>query len=267
MAARPDDAVRSPWLILMTAVTAGAVAVLVSLLAFDLLVGESATRAAELERVASYMYWSQPFIYVMAGLLAGARDSRWGPVRAPVVGLVLAGICWMALRKQNLLPPQSDVVAWLMTSGALFSLGGAMIAPLIRDHIGRAVGGIILLGAIAFIWTFVNLGSISGVVQRDVITRVAGQATKWETVGVPGADVALLNPDRTVILYTVKTNNSGRYHFSGVPIGDYSLRVWDPASVAVITHPVKVDRSITGGTRWEQIALPTQTEETGPLFE
>ncbi|MFP4249330.1 MAG: carboxypeptidase-like regulatory domain-containing protein [Armatimonadota bacterium] len=267
MVARSNDEVQPPWLVLIVAVTAGAVAVLASLLAFDLLTGDTATRAAELDRIQSYMYWSQPFIYVMAGMIAGARDSRWGPVRAPVVGLVLASICWVGLRKQNMLPGESNVVVWLMTSGALFALGGALVAPLIRDHIGKAVGGIVLLGFVAFAWTFLNLGSVSGVVQREVITRVAGETRSMETVRVSDADVALLDPDSGTILYAAKTNRGGRYHISGVPIGEYALRVWDPATSAIITQQVEVERSITGGTPWQTVALPTLTEESGPLFE
>lgn len=267
MVAQSRDDDHSPWIVLMAATTVGAVAVFASIFAFDLLVSDAATQAAAQERVTSYMYWTQPFIYIMAGLLAGSSDSRWGPLRAPVIGLLLASICWIALRKQNLLPAESDVVAYLMTAGALFALGGAMVAPLIKDHIGKAVGGIVLVGIGAFIWTFVNLGTISGVVQRDVITRVGGQATQWVTVGVTDADVALLDAAQNQTLYTTKTHSGGRYRISGVPIGEYSLRVWDPAGPAVLTQKVTVERSITGGTRWQAVALPTKTEETGPLFE
>ncbi|MFO8079869.1 MAG: carboxypeptidase-like regulatory domain-containing protein [Armatimonadota bacterium] len=267
MVARSNDEVQPAWLVLIAAVTAGALAVLASLLAFDLLIGDAATRAAELDRVTSYVYWSQPFIFVMAGMIAGARDSRWGPVRAPVVGLVLASICLMGLRKQDLLPGESNVVIWLMTSGALFALGGALVAPLIKDHIGKVVGGIVLLGFVAFAWTYLNLGSVSGVVQREVITRVAGETRSMETVRIPDADVALLGPDSARILYATQTNRGGRYHLRGVPIGEYALRVWDPATSAVITQRVAVERSITGGTPWQTVALPTLTEESGPLFE
>lgn len=267
MAVRSGRDDQSPVLVLLISATAGALAVLASVVAFGLLVGEGATRAAQLERVTSYVYWTQPFIYLMAGLLAGARDSRWGPVRAPVIGLLLASICWLALRKQNLLPDEGNVVAYLMTAGALFALGGALIAPLLRDHVGKAVGAIILLGIGAFVWSYLNLGSISGVVQRDVITRVGGQAAQWVTVGVPDANVALLDAEQQTILYTGRTNQSGRYLISGVPIGEYTLRVWDPQTPAVMTNRVTVERSITGGTRWQAVALPTRTEDTGPLFE
>lgn len=262
---RAED--HSPWLVLMTAATVGAVAVLASMFAFNLLVGRTATHAAELQRVASYMYWTQPFIYVMAGLLAGSQDSRWGPLRAPVIGVLLATICWLALRKQNLLPPDTSILAPLMTAGALFSLVGAMVAPVIREHIGKAVGGIALLGVVAFVWTFLNLGSISGGVQREVITRVGGVTRSMDTVRVPGADVALLDNQTGTILYATKTNSGGRYHMGGAPIGEYMLRVRDPDSPAIITEAVTLERSITGGTRWQTIALPSQTRESGALFE
>jgi hypothetical protein len=213
------------------------------------------------------MYWTQPFIYVMAGLLAGSGDSRGGPLRAPVIGLLLASICWLGLRKQGLLPQETSVLAPLMTAGALFALFGAMVAPLIKDHLGKAVGGIALLGVIAFAWTFLNLGSISGVVEREVITRVGGVTRSMDTVRVPNADVALLDSHTGTVLYATKTNTNGRYHISGAPIGDYTLQVWDPASAAVITESVTVERSITGGTPWQSVALPSQTHESGALFE
>ncbi len=264
---RDSGAGNSSVLTLLIAMTVGALAVLASIFGAALLVGDSATRAAELERMTAAMYWTQPFIYAMAGLLVGSGDTRGGSLRAPVVGLVLASIGWLTLRNMNLLPGESNAVAYLMTASALFALGGAMIAPLIKDHVGKVVGGIIVVGLMLFVWAFLNLGAISGKVERDVITRVQGQATKWVTVGVPNADVALLDRDQDVVLYTTKTSSSGRYHISGVPIGNYRLRVWDPRTADVMTDNVTVQRSITGGTRWESVALTTLTEETGPLFE
>ena len=267
MASQSRAEEQSAWVILLTSVMVGALVVIASVFAFGLLVGPGATREAELSRVTSFMYWTQPFIYVMAGLLAGSRDSRWGPVRAPIIGLLLASICWVMLRKQELLPSEGNVVAYLMTAGALFTLGGAMIAPLIRDYVGKAVGGLVLLGVVAFAWTYLNLGSISGVVQREHIVRIAGQAAKWETVAVPGAAVSLLDADGTTVLYSTTTNNGGRYQISGAPVGDYALRVKDPTTPAVLTEQVTLERSLTGGTRWKLVALPTITEDTGNLFE
>ncbi|MFW5867043.1 MAG: carboxypeptidase-like regulatory domain-containing protein [Armatimonadota bacterium] len=267
MVARSDDRWQPSWLVLMTAVTVGAVAVLASLLAFNLLVGDAATRAAELDLIASYMYWSQPFVYVMAGLLAGAGDSRRGPIRAPVVGLLLASICWGALRKQNLLPAETNVVIWLMTAGALFALGGAMVAPLIKDYVGKAVGAIVLLGIIAFGWTYVNLGTVSGIAQREIITRTGGETRSMETVPVPNAGVALLEPETATALYTTQTNSGGRYRVRGIPVDSYTLSVRDPVTGAVVTRTVEVEQSITGGTRWQSVALPSLTEENAPLFE
>jgi hypothetical protein len=104
-------------------------------------------------------------------------------------------------------------------------------------------------------------------VQRDIITRVAGQAATWVTVGVPDAEVALLDARQQRVLYVTSTNRSGRYRISGVPVGEYSLRVQDPATPTVRAQQVTVDRSITGGTRWQVVPLPTLTEDTGPLFE
>jgi len=267
MVARPGDDTRPSWLVLMTAVTAGAAAVLASVFAFNLLVGDAATQAAQHNLVVSYMYWSQPFIYVMAGLLAGVGDGRRGPIRAPVVGLLLASICWLMLRKQNLLPSEGNVVAWLMTAGALFALGGAMVAPLIKDYLGKAVAALVVLGIGAFVWTYLNLGTISGIAQRELITRAGGETRAMQTVPVPGAGVSLLDSENTTVLYTTETNNGGRYRISGVPIGKYTLSVKDPVTQVVVTDAVQVDRSITGGTRWEGVALPTLTQESGPLFE
>ncbi|MFW6437550.1 MAG: carboxypeptidase-like regulatory domain-containing protein, partial [Armatimonadota bacterium] len=267
MAARHGEDARPRWFAPITAVTVGAVAVLASLFAFDLLVGDAATHAAELDLVRSYMYWSQPFIYIMAGLLAGAGDGRRGPISAPVVGVLLATICWLALHKQDLLPPEGNVLGWLITAGALFALGGAMIAPLIKDNVGKTVGGIIVLGIGAFIWTYLNLGTISGVAQRELITRVGGETRAMQTVPVPDASVALLDTEGGASLYTTHTNNGGRYRISGVPVGDYTLSVRDPVTQTVVTNTVEVTRSITGGTRWASVSLPTLTEDSGPLFE
>ena len=70
MAAESADSQYPSAVVLLTSATVGAVAVMASILAFHVLVGDAATRVAELDRVTSYMYWTQPFIYVMAGLIA-----------------------------------------------------------------------------------------------------------------------------------------------------------------------------------------------------
>jgi hypothetical protein len=263
----PNAEKQSAVLVLLVATVGGLLAVLLSLVAFNILVSGQATRQAVLSRVGSYMLWTQPFIYIMAGLLAGARDSRWGPLRAPVIGLFLASMGWLLLTRQNMLPTEVNIVAYLLTAGALFALVGAMIAPLIKEHVGKAVTLIVALGMVAFVWSFLNLGSISGEVQREVIERAQGTTTAMKTVGVPGADVALVDTESGDILYTARTGSSGRYHISGVPIGEYTLKAWDPASPTVRTQIVQVDRSITGGTPWKAVSMPGQVRESGRIFD
>lgn len=266
MATRPAANEQPPVLTLLVAAIGGLIAVLVSLVAFNLLVGEEATQQAVLSRVASYVHWTQPFIYIMAGLLAGVRDSRWGPVRAPVIGLFLASMCWLLLTRQNLLPSEPNVVAYLLPAGALFSLLGALIAPLLKDYVSTAVGGIIVLGIAAFLWSLLNLGSISGPVQREIVERAAGMTTSMRTVRVPGADVALLDRESGAVLYVTRSSRSGYFRIGRAPIGEYVLRVEDPDGPAVITQKVELERSITGGTRWQAVSLPRHERDAGPLF-
>lgn len=266
MASRPKPFETPPILTLLVATIAGVVAVIASLIAFNLMVGSEATEQAVLSRVASFIYWTQPFIYVMAGLLAGVRDARWGPVRAPVIGLFLASIAWLLLTRQNLLPSHPNIAAYLLPAGAIFSLLGAMIAPLLKEHVGKAVGGIVILGIVAFFISLLNLGSISGPVQRQITERAAGMTTAMRTVGVAAAHVSLLDLNTEEVLYRTETNRFGRYQIGRVPIGEYTLRVADPEGPAVITQRVEVERSITGGTRWQAVSLPGQVRDAGPLF-
>ncbi len=259
--------VQSATLVLLTAVVGGGLAVLASLLAFNLLIGDQATEAARHARIASHLYWTQPIIYIMAGLIAAAEDSRWGPLRAPVIGLFLASVCWTLLRRQELLPAEVNILAYLLPAGALFGLLGALIAPLIKERVSTAVTAIVLLGLGAFVLAYLNLGAISGEVQREVIERAQGMTTAMRTVGVPDAKVALLDTDTGRVLYVSQTGRSGHFHISHVPIGDYHLRVWDPDHrPTVVTQPVEVDRAITGGKRWETVSLRTVTRDSGALF-
>ena len=241
-------------------------AIIVSLIAFNIMIGEEATEAAVHSRTLSYIYWTQPFIYVMAGLLAGARDSRWGPIRAPIIGLFLASLGWLLVTRQDLLPPEASTLAYLLPAGALFSLLGAMIAPPLKEHVRTAVGAIVVLEIFAFLLTLLNLGSISGPVQREIIERAAGETTAIRTVRVPDATVTLLDPEAETPLYGTRTNRLGYYRMGRIPIGDYTLRVDDPDSPAVLTHSVEVERSIVGGTRWQAVDLPRQVRDAGPLF-
>lgn len=250
----------------LVAIVGGVVGVVVSLMAFTVLSSPQATEAGTLERVASYVLWTQPFIYVMSGLLAGAGDRRWGPVRAPIIGVFLASMCWFMLRRRALLPSEPNILVYLLPAGALFALGGAMVAPLVRRFISVLVSATVIIGVVAFLIAYLNLGSISGQVTREVISRAQGMTMSMNTVPVPGARVALLDADQQTILYLTSTGASGRYHISHVPIGRYTLRVWDPATSAVISESVEVDRTITGGTRWQTVALPTLTHDSGRLF-
>lgn len=252
--------------VLLLSVLGGVIGVVLSLIAFRVLSGAQGTHQAELARIGPYILWTQPFIYVLSGLLAGARDARWGPVRAPVIGLFLASLCWFLLRRQALLPSEPDIPAYLLPAGALFALVGALVAPLLKDRVGTAVGAIVILGVLAFLYAYLNLGAVSGQVTREVIQRAAGMTTAMTTTPVANARVALLSDPEGAALYVTQTNVSGRFLISGVPIGEYTLRVWDPATPAIITDRVRVERAITGGTRWKTISLPAQTIESGELF-
>lgn len=252
--------------VLLLSVLGGVIGVVASLLAFRVLGSAQGTPDAALVRIGSYVLWTQPFIYVASGLLAGMRDARWGPVRAPVIGLFLASLCWFLLRRQDLLPGHTDVLAYLLPAGALFTLFGALVAPLLKDRVGTIIGAIVALGVLAFIYAYLNLGAVSGQVTREVIQRAGGMTTAMTTTPVPSARVALLADPQGPPLYVTQTNASGRFLISGVPMRQYTLRVWDPATPAVITDQVQVERAITGGTRWRSISLPAQTVESGELF-
>lgn len=252
--------------VLLLSVLGGVIAVVATLAAFRLLGGAQGTPAAAQVRIGSYVLWTQPFIYVMSGLLAGMRDARWGPMRAPVIGLFLASLCWFLLRRQDLLPSQPDILAYLLPAGALFTLFGALVAPLLRERVGAVIGLIVALGVAAFVYAYLSLGAVSGQVTREVIQRAAGMTTAMTTTPVASARVALLGGPEGPVLYSTQTNASGRFLISGVPMRQYTLRVWDPATPAVISDEVQVERAITGGTRWKTISLPTQTVDSGELF-
>jgi len=252
---------------LLIAVMGGVIGVLGTLMALMALIGPQATEAARLSRVATYVMWTQPAVYVISGLLAGARDSRWGPVRAPVIGLFLASVCWALLRQRDMLPSEPNILAYLLPAGALCSLFGAMVAPLLRDRVGTAVAAVVVLGVVAYILAYLNLGAISGQVTRELISRAQGMTMRMDTVPVPDAPVALLDVDSHETMYTAQTRETGRYMISKVPIGEYLVRVQDPVTGTVVSGRARVDRAITGGTPWETVSLPAVTRDSGPLFE
>lgn len=252
--------------VLLLSVLVGVIGVVVSLLAFRLLGSAQGTPEAAVARIGSYVLWTQPVIFIASGLLAGMRDPRWGPLRAPVIGLFLASLCWFLLRRQGLLPSQADILAWLLPAGALVALVGALVAPLLRDRVGTVIGALAALGVLAFIYAYLNLGAVSGQVTREVIQRASGMTTAMVTTPVPDARVALLAGPQGPVLYSTQTNASGRFLISGVPMKPYTLRVWDPATPAIITDQVQVERAITGGTRWQTVSLPSQSVDSGELF-
>ncbi len=254
-------------IILLMAVMGGVIGVLGTLMATMALIGAEATTAARLARVATYVMWTQPFVYVVSGLLAGARDSRWGPVRAPVIGLFLASVCWALLRQRQLLPSEPNILAYLLPAGALFSVVGAMVAPLLRDRVGSVVSAVVVLGVVAYILAYLNLGAISGQVTRELISRAEGMTMRMDTVPVPDAPVALLDADSRETMYTARTRDNGRYMLTKVPIGEYLLRVQDPVTGTVMVERAHVDRAITGGTVQQTVSLPAITRDSGPLFE
>jgi len=232
-------------------------------------VGPQATHEAALRRMADFIYWTQPFIYLGAGLIAGRGDPRGGPMRAPVIGLFLAAIGYLLVRRLNLLPPGSTVPGYMITAGALFALVGAVLAQLLGDHTYTAVGAVVLLGIVAYVAAYFNLGSVAGEVQREVVQRAEGMTVEMKTVNVPDVPVSLLDPENRVELYHTRSNQSGRFRFHKLPIGQYILHTVEGYGLdrSVVEMRVTADRTITGSTPWHTIALAPETRDAGDIFE
>ena len=123
----------------VAALVVGLLGVMISLWAYKSLMGPQATHAAALRRMADFLYWTQPFIYLAAGLIAGRGDPKGGPMRAPVIGLFLAAAGYLLVRRLGLLPPDSSIPGYMITAGALFGLGGPVWPPA-GDHTARRSG-------------------------------------------------------------------------------------------------------------------------------
>jgi peroxidase len=89
---------------------------------------------------------------------------------------------------------------------------------------------------------FVLKTSISGTVFNDV--NQDGKRQQGD-VGLAGIMVRLLD-DAGAMLQTTRTDAQGNYHFTGLDLGDYSVRETVPSG-AKNTSAVKVDASITKG--------------------
>lgn len=252
----------------LVSVLGGISLVIVSLLAFRYTISDQATEAARLARMQQYVYWSQPFIYVLAGLLAASGDVRRALVRAPVVGVFLGSMAFMALRRQDMLPSDAGSLTWLLTAGALFTLGGALLGALMGERTGTAAWIVLLLGIGVFIYAYLNLGSVSGIVQREVIQRAQGMTMAMTTEPVPDALVQLVDPQTQQVYYVGRTNSRGRFLFSHLAKPQFVVRVQDPLDRSVvISQEVRVEPSITGGTRWVTLGLPSVVRDAGRIFE
>ncbi len=254
---------------LLLSLLVGLAGLVFTLWAFRSLLGPQATHAAAVRRMGDFIYWTQPFVYLAAGLIAGRGDPRGGPMRAPVVGLFLAALGYLLVRRLDLLPPASTIPGYMIATGALFALVGAVLATLLGDHTSTAIWGLVLLGLIAYVVTYFNLASVAGRVQREVIERAQNMTIAMKTEPVPDVPLSLLDPEDRTELYVTRTNSGGRYLFSKVPPGDYLLHTVHGygQNQAVIEMRVQAARTITGDAPWQTIVLPTVTREGGRIFE
>lgn len=254
---------------LLLALVVGLLGVMISLWAYKSLMGPQATHAAALRRMADFIYWTQPFIYLAAGLIAGRGDPKGGPMRAPVIGLFLAAAGYLLVRRLGLLPPDSSIPGYMITAGALFGLVGAVLATLLGDHTGSAVWVLVGVGLIAYVAAYFGLASVAGRVQHEVIERAQGMTIAMKTEPVPDVPLSLLELDTRIELYSTRTNRGGRYLFSKVPPGDYLLRAEHGygRDRAVIEMRVQAARTITGDTPWATLVLPAVVREAGRIFE
>jgi hypothetical protein len=248
---------------LLGAAVLGMLGVVVTLALLSVLVGAQATPAAALSRMRTFLYWSQPFIYLGAGVIAGAGSRRWGAVHAPVVGVFLASVGWLLVRRRDLLPPDPTLVGYMFAAGGLFALVGGLTAPLLREKATLAVVALVAVGLGAFAYAYVNLGAVSGQVQREVTEPAEGTTVATGTVPVSGVRVALVDNATGTELYATVSDVLGRYSISKVPRGTYTLRAWDTLGPgAPVDSTVTVQRSLTGGTPWQTIALPAHLRES-----
>jgi len=250
-------------------VLAGMAAVVVSLWVHSTLIGEQATHAEALRRMGSFIRWTQPFIYLGAGMLAGYIVPRGATMRAPVVGLFLASFCWLLVRRLNLLPPDPNAVGFMVTAGALFALLGSFLAGILGDRTPGLVGLLAACGILAWVAAYFNLGGLPGQVQHEVIQRAQGMTVAMTTEPVPGVTVSLLDPVNHTELYVTTSSDRGRYNFQRIPLGEYMLHTVYGAGRdrKVIQKRIKIQRTIMGGTPWETIALPAVVREAGRIFE
>jgi hypothetical protein len=91
------------------------------------------------------------------------------------------------------------------------------------------------------------------------VKQVCGVVTDPTDVAIPKVDIALLD-HQSVVLQTAVTDEQGRFTLSGVPKGDYALRVkspyfeigWQPITVTKTTNahcgkPMPVRLELAGG--------------------
>lgn len=259
----------SPVLQLLTALLVGMLGVVVSLWAFSSLIGPQATHEAALFRMASFIYWTQPFVYLGAGLIAGRGDPKAGHMRAPVIGLFLASFAYMAIRRIDLLPAGGSIPGYMITAGALFGLMGAGLAHLLRERTSMVVTLIAIGGLIAYFVAYMNLGSVAGTVQHEVVQRAQGMTVSMTTEPVSEVPLSLLDPETRTVLYRTTSNNSGHYLFSKLPLGAYVIHTiyGQGQNRAIIQQRVEVKRTIMGGALPQLIVLPTEIREAGRIFE
>ncbi len=259
----------SPVLQLLTALLVGMLGVLLSVWAFTSLVGPQATHEGSMLRMASFIYWTQPFIYLGAGLIAGRGDPKAGYMRSPVIGLSLASFAYLGLRRLDLLPADSSILGYMITAGALFGLMGGALATFLRERTAAVVALIAIGGLVAYFVAYVSLGSVAGTVQHEVIQRAQGMTVAMTTEPVPGVPLSLLDPETHTVLYLTTSNSSGRYLFSKLPLGWYVIQTiyGQGRNRAIIESRVEVKRTMMGGSLPHLITLPTVVREAGRIFE
>jgi hypothetical protein len=108
----------------------------------------------------------------------------------------------------------------------------------------RRVGGCVAVTLV--LWTCSGLAVISAAAQNVTATTgaVNGTVTDSTKAVVPGVIVTLAGPS-LVINWTATSDDTGEYHFSAVPPGDYALRFELPCFATIVRDGIRVGIGFT----------------------
>ncbi len=266
-----DQGKRDPVLAPAVAALVGLVSSIVLAQLLYLFISPQAVPEVRAEFFRRFFVWTQPFLFLVVGLIAARLDEERSMLSAPVAALVTAVLAVVAALLRKMITMDPVLIVGLPAAGAVLGVGAGVLAKYLPRAVPIGIGVVVGLGLFVAGKRFLRQSCVYGWAEREQISRAAGVTTGWVTVRVPNSIIELWTTDGKKKLYATVTDEKGNYGFRNLPKGKYLMRYrlegQPQEQLANQEQEVLASESMTRGEGEIVVSLPTEIRDMGSIFD